>query len=157
MRNMDFTHRQERIQEVVSGALGVVQGAASGATGGAMGGKMAGGGMGTGAGVGAAAGAATAMLSGLADFTLMVGRQAEAKSLAKDMFKYQLGNIKALPDNISKVTALVYNNKFYPFIEVYSASDEEKELFKANLSYKLSMICGTVAAFSIFTYILLTA
>ena len=34
---------------------------------------------------------------------------------------------------------------------------EEKELFKANLSYKLSMICGTVAAFSIFTYILLTA
>lgn len=151
MRNMDFTHRQERIQEVVSGALGVVQGAASGATGGAMGGKMAGGGMGTGAGVGAAAGAATAMLSGLADFTLMVGRQAEAKSLAKDMFKYQLGNIKALPDNISKVTALVYNNKFYPFIEVYSASDEEKELFRNYLIYN-SMTIDSISTISNFIH-----
>ena len=34
---------------------------------------------------------------------------------------------------------------------------QKKELFKANLSFKLGISCGMIAAFSIFTYILLTA
>ena len=46
---------------------------------------------------------------------------------------------------------------FVVFNELTFSLRQKKELFKANLSYKMCLGCGTIAVFSIFIYILLTA
>lgn len=46
---------------------------------------------------------------------------------------------------------------FVVFNELTFSFKQKKELFKANLSYKFCIGCGVIAAFSIFTYVLLTA
>ena len=67
---------------------------------------------------------------------MMNERQAENKQLALDNFAYQLGNIKALPDTINKTTPLTFNNKKFPFIEVYSSTDEEKLILQNSIKYR---------------------
>ena len=130
MKNMDFNQRQERISEIASLVSGTVQGGVSGGVaGGMMGGPY-------GAIAGAIVGTATSAVGGAIDYSLMEDRQREQKSLANDLFQYQLGNIKALPDNINKVTPLTYNNKLWPFLEVYEATDEEKELLRSYIAQR---------------------
>lgn len=63
-------------------------------------------------------------------------KQLEEKDYMMDQYRFQLGNIKALPNTINKVTPLTYNNKLYPFIEIYECTDEEKELFERYLEYR---------------------
>lgn len=46
---------------------------------------------------------------------------------------------------------------FVVFNELASSFRQKKELFKANLSYDFCVGFGTIAAFSIFIYVLLTA
>ena len=130
MKNLDFNQRQETIGQVVSSITGTIQGGTQGA----MAGGMAGGGYG--AIAGAVLGTTASAIGGVADYMLMRQRQREAKSFSVDMYKYQLGNIQALPDNITKVTPFTFNNKLWPFIEVYDATDEEKTLFRNFLTYK---------------------
>ena len=130
MKNLDFNQRQETIGQVVSSITGTIQGGTQGA----MAGGMAGGAYG--AIAGGILGTTASAIGGLADYTLMKQRQREAKSFSIDMYKYQLGNIQALPDNITKVTPFTFNNKLWPFIEVYDATNEEKTLFRNFLTYK---------------------
>jgi hypothetical protein len=56
-------------------------------------------------------GAGASIAGGIVDYMMMGERQAEEKAYAYDNFQYQLGNIKALPQSISKITALTLNNK----------------------------------------------
>ena len=130
MKNLDFNQRQETIGQVVSSITGTIQGGTQGA----MAGGMAGGAYG--AIAGGVLGTTASAIGGLFDYTLMKQRQREAKSFATDIYKYQLGNIQALPDNITKVSPFTFNNKLWPFIEVYDATDEEKTLFRNFLTYK---------------------
>lgn len=130
IRNLDFNQGQERIQEYTNLALGIVKGGSTGAFAGAQIGG------GWGALIGGVLGTAGSAATGIVDANLMQSRQAEAKSFTLDNYRYQLGNIKALPDTINKVTPLTYNNKIWPFIEVYSATDEEKDLFVNYLTYR---------------------
>ena len=130
MKNLDFNQRQETIGQVVSSITGTIQGGTQGA----MAGGMAGGAYG--AIAGGVLGTTASAIGGLFDYTLMKQRQREAKSFSTDMYKYQLGNIQALPDNITKVSPFTFNNKLWPFIEVYDATDEEKTLFRNFLTYK---------------------
>ena len=53
----------------------------------------------------------------------------------KDMFKYQLGNIKALPDTITKVGCLNNIFKIYPLLEQYQCTDSEAELVVKNVKF----------------------
>ena len=46
---------------------------------------------------------------------------------------------------------------FVVFNELTFSFRQQKELFKANLSYKFTIGCGFISMFSIFIYILLTA
>ena len=55
---------------------------------------------------------------------------------AKDQHFYQLDNIKAQPNALTKVSTLNNNNKLFPFLEHYSCSDDEKELFENKLKYE---------------------
>ena len=130
VRNIDFNQRQERFLNNVSLGLGALQGGATGATAGV---KVGGG---WGALIGGVVGTGTSLTGGLADIFMMNERQAENKQLALDNFAYQLGNIKALPDTINKTTPLTFNNKKFPFIEVYSSTDEEKLILQNSIKYR---------------------
>lgn len=130
VRNLDFKQGQERISEYINTGLGVLKGGTMGAAaGGSVGGAY-------GAIAGAAVGTVGSVVSGVADIALMNARQAEDKSFLLDNYKYQLGNIKALPDTINKVTPLTYNNKIYPFIEVYTCTPEEKDILMNYIKYQ---------------------
>lgn len=143
IQNIDFTQGQERIQA----GWNIVTGTLTGAATGAMAGGMAAGPYGAIAGAGA--GLATSLAGGFMDYSMLRDRQAEQKDLTADMFRYQLGNIKALPDTITKVTPLTFNNKIFPFIEVYECTDEEVTLFRNFLTYQSMTInaVGTIAEY----------
>lgn len=62
-------------------------------------------------------------------------RQREAINYAKDQFGYQLGNIQALPNSITKVSAFVITNKIFPFLEYYTCTEQEKTAFAYKIAY----------------------
>lgn len=111
----------------------------------------------TGLGLGIFSGSATlgknvgmgSALAGLADLEITSQLQHEALDYKKDMFGYQMGNIKALPYSLSKVDAFNENNKIFPFIEKYSATNEEFIAFKNKIKYNGMTVgrIGTIAEF----------
>lgn len=129
IEHMDFQFGQERVLAGISAVTGTIGGATTGATSGAMVGG------GVGAAVGAAVGGITSLAGGIADLSMMGARQREDKDFTIDNWTYQLGNIKALPNSISKVTPLTYNNKKFPFIEKYVATEEEINILKNKITY----------------------
>lgn len=114
----------------------------------------AGAGAAIGGGWGALAGAAVGLATGTAG---AFGRTLDAKyenkqfteqvSAMKDTFKYQLQNIQALPYSLSKVSAYNNNNKLFPFLEKYTATDKEVEALINKITYT-SMEIGVVDTIS---------
>ena len=137
IEHLDFTQGQEKTLSAIQMVTGTVQGTASGA----IAGGMVGGGWG--ALAGGIIGGGSALAGGIADYSMLGDRQIEEKDYMLDQFRYQLGNIKALPNTINKVTPLTYNNKLWPFIEIYDCTDTEKELFRKYLTYR-SMTINSV-------------
>ena len=93
-----------------------------------------------------AVGIGAGVVSGIAgqlDIQIQKDLQSEALDYKKDLFNYQLGNIKALPDTISKVDA--YNNVFsiWPQLEYYTCTDEEKQAVAYKIAYN-SMSVGKI-------------
>ena len=135
VQNMEVNNNIQMSQAVAQAALGTV--------GGVLGGFMAG-------GVGGAIAGGTASAAGGAlDVALTKASQVEAIDYTKDQFGYSLGNIKALPQGLSKTSALVYNNKLFPFLEYYTCTDEEKTALKNKLKYNgmTVMRIGTIREF----------
>ena len=54
-----------------------------------------------------------------------------------------LENIQARPNGLAKTSAFTNNNKIYPFIEVYSATDTEKEALRSKILYN-GMTVGVI-------------
>ena len=131
IEHMDFQQGQERVGAIAGMVTGILSASANGA----VSGMMMSGINPTAAGVGAGIGAVSSLAGGMADLAMMGSRQREDKDYAIDNYKYQLGNIKALPNSISKVTPLTYNNKKFPFIEMYSCTDEEVNILKNKIRY----------------------
>ena len=129
IQHMDFVQRQERTAAGFQAVVGTIQG---GVTGAAMG-AMAGGGYG--AIAGAAVGVTASSVGAAVDMSMLQERQREDRAYKKDMFSYQLGNIKALPYSLNKVTPLTWNNKIFPFIEYYTCTDEEKKILENRIKY----------------------
>ena len=80
-------------------------------------------------------GAAASGMAGFADMGIqnqMYGNNRQAKI---DTFNMSLGNIKARPDSLTKVSAHTITNKYFPFVEIYSSTDVEKEIYKNKLTY----------------------
>ena len=140
--HMDFGNKQAR-REAIAGIVG--GGLTGGVSGGTLG-AMAGLGGPASVGIGAAT-AAASMGLGAIDYNILKKRQAENKDLAIDMFEYNLGNIKALPYSLNKVNPLTYNNKKFPFIEVYEATVEEKNVLLNKITYQSMTVnaIGTIA------------
>ena len=122
VQNMEFNRKQARVGE----AFDLVTGTAAGAVQGAM----------SGAGVaGAVVGGVASAAGGAIDIGMSEARYKESLSLKKDLFGYNLGNIRALPASLTKATSLNENFKFWPFLEEYECSDIEKEALELKLKY----------------------
>ena len=89
----------------------------------------------TGAVIGGVLGAGASLAGGIADLNMQSGLHNEALDFARDNFGFQLGNIKALPNTLNKVSSIVANSKLFPFVEYYTCTDEEREAFVNKIKY----------------------
>ena len=124
-----IAQRQEKWNVALGAAQAIVGGAGAGA---AIGGGV---GAAVGAGLGLIAGAASTA-AGIADIADNNRLRADARSSAFDMFNYQLGNVKALPNTLTKVSTYNINNKIYPFYEIYEATSEEIDALRQQLKWR---------------------
>ena len=124
IESMDKMHKYNMIEQGVGAIAGTTQGAMSGFV-------MSGGNP-----VGAIGGAVASGAGGVADLVLSQKKFGEQRDFSIDIHNFQLGNVKALPDSLSKVDAFNENNKLFPFLERYSCTDEEIEIFKEKLKYE---------------------
>ena len=120
IQNLQVQQKAQRIGDIAS----LVGGTASGAAGGALVGP-----------VGAAVGGVISAVGGAIDIGINEKLRAEAMDYKRDMFGMQMGNIQALPSNITKTTAFTYNNKIFPILEYYTCTDEEKTALTNKLKY----------------------
>lgn len=151
IQNMETTYDINREQMKTAGIINSitagVQGFASGATAGGImsGGNLAVAGV-TGAVTGLTAGIGSA--AGLAaDLKYSDQLQKEALSYATDMFNLSLQNIKALPNTLSNIGAFDINYKYFPFLEYYTATPQEKEALRKKLIYN-GMAAGVISTIS---------
>lgn len=135
--SLELSQDLQRVQQVFTSVAGSVQGASMGAIAGAtIGGPV-------GAVVGGVIGGVTSAAAGVADWAMLAMSQADQINASRAYFSNSLGNIKAIPHTVSKVSAYNPNNKVWPIIEKYSATDTEKDLFR-NLLESRSMTVGAV-------------
>lgn len=135
-QSLELKEHYRRIQSgagIVAGALGAAgTGTALGSAGGPVG--MA---------VGAVVGGAASVAGGIADYTISKRLYEDNMSYRQDMYSMNLENIQARPNGLAKTSAFTNNNKIYPFIEFYSATDTEKEAFRNKLLYN-GMTVGVI-------------
>lgn len=145
IQNMEFNNNMARIEELVGIGVGTIGGAVSGATTGAVMSGM----NPAGAIAGAVVGAGTSLAGGVADFVINEAKRAEALDYAKDQFGYTLGNIQALPNTISRTTSFTNINKYFPVLEYYTCSEEEKQALRSKIQYNgmTVMRIGTIGEF----------
>lgn len=144
MQVLEETHKLQLTQDVFS----AVAGAGSGAASGAFTGNVVGGGL-MGAGIGAVAGGVTSLGAGIADVAINQRLRELDKGLRKDTFSYNLGNIKALPNGLAKTSCLTNNNKIFPVLEYYSATQTEIDAFRNKIEYD-GMTIGRIGKISDF-------
>lgn len=144
IQNMDVTNKITNEQSIWSIVTGAAQGASTGAF---IGSSI--GGIGGGV-VGGVAGGAISAGAGVADLNYQKQLQNENKSYATDTFNLNLGNIKAQANTLSKVDNFDYNNKIFPYIEFYSCTDQEKQLYKNKIrisGFNVDAITDDLASF----------
>ena len=92
----------------------------------------------TGNGLGVAQGAAS-LAKGIADpivnMTMLKAQQKETLDYTKDLFTMNMGNISAAANSLSRVSALNNNNTLYPVLEVYTATNAEKQALRDKIRY----------------------
>ena len=130
IENLDVNNSIARTQALWSIGAGTLQGGISGATAGGMAGGA------WGAVAGAAVGTVGSLAGGIADYSLLKKQQEENRDFTIDMHEYSLQNIKAIPSTITKTSALTYNTRLWPFVEVYTCTDKELSAFIDILKYK---------------------
>ena len=128
IQNMEFNNRISMISQSVSAVTGAAQSAGTGA--------FIGSGIGAKGGpIGAAIGAGVSAVGGIADTILLASQQKETLDYTKDQFGYQLGNIKAMPNSVSKTNPFTNNNKIFPVLEKYTCTEPEKQALKDKITY----------------------
>ena len=122
IQSMEISNKYQR----VSDWMGLVSGTAkSGMAIGSLSNPVAGG---ISAGINLATGVASNIMSDkLRD---------EQLNLKKDLFNYNLQNIQALPQSVSKTAAFNINSKYVPFLEKYTCTEEEKNALRDKLKWQ---------------------
>lgn len=111
IQTMDRLHVIDQTKQVVSSIAGASGAAVNGAIAGGVGGAVAAG--------------TTSLAAGIIDTALDEQTYQISKQLKKDIFNYQLDNIKAVPQSLSKAASFNYNTRSCPFVEVLSGTDED--------------------------------
>lgn len=128
IQNLKVNQDIQRKQQVFNAVTGTVMGGAAGAVTGAKGGVP-------GIIAGAAVGTAASAVGGALDVNYGDILRSEALDYTQDMYNYNLGNIQALPNGITKTSPLTGNFKYFPFIEMYDCTETEKEALRNKLKY----------------------
>lgn len=145
IENMEVQYEWQRKQGITGAIAGTLQGGATGAAAGGMAGGV------PGAIAGAVIGTGTSVVGGIMDVNMQKSLYNEAVDLARDNFGFQLGNIKALPNTLNKVSSIVANSKLFPFVEYYTCTDEEKQALMNKLTYN-GMTIGRIGKISDFKH-----
>lgn len=129
IQNMEFNNKYQSIQDQVQAVTGAISGTVSGAATGLMvGGPQ-------GAIAGGAVGGVASTAGGIADVLINQKLRNEAIDYTMDQFGYSLGNIRAIPLTLSKISAFNANNKVFPVLEYYTCTDREKEAYANKIAY----------------------
>lgn len=137
IQNMSTNYKNNQDQEIISAILGSI---GTGITTGVM----------TGSALAGAAGSAISLVGGALDLQMGWNQYAESISYAKDLYRYQLDNIKAMPYSIAKSTVINENNKEVPILETFSCTEEEK-IAVANEISNAGMTIGVIGKINDYT------
>lgn len=69
------------------------------------------------------------------DTSFRMRGQQEELLYQRDMYGFNLANIRAIPESLSKISSFDIDNKIWPFIEEYGATIEEEEALRKKLKY----------------------
>ena len=130
IQSLDLQQSIAKRQDIFGAVAGSLSGAMSGATTGALAGGL------PGAIGGGIAGLGISAVGGVMDIIDSQKLRDDARSSQFDMFNYQLGNVKALPNTLTKVSTYNINNKIYPFYEIYEATPEEIDALRQQLQWR---------------------
>ena len=130
IQSLDLQQSIAKRQDIFGAVAGSLSGAMSGATTGALAGGL------PGAIGGGIAGLGISAVGGVMDIIDSQKLRDDARSSQFDMFNYQLGNVKALPNTLTKVSTYNINNKIYPFYEIYEATPEEIDALRQQLNWR---------------------
>ena len=129
IQSMEFqnniANQNNRIQAIVGALSGATTGAMAGASVGGVAGGV----------IGGVVGGAASAIGGYQDIKNTKALQAEAIDYKQDLFGYQLGNVKALPNSIAKSTAYNIINKIFPIIEFYDCTEEERTIVAKKIAW----------------------
>jgi hypothetical protein len=129
IQNLEVQHKYQRIGDVVGAVTGTGAAGVSGAmTGGLVGGSA-------GAIAGGIIGGVVSGVGGIADIGINEALRSEALDYTKDLFGYQMGNIQALPQSLTRVNSFNPNNTIFPILEFYGCTDKEKAALQNKIIY----------------------
>ena len=143
IENMEINKKWGHIQDITNAVAGTV---ASATAGGHFGRSI---GLGSpGAMVaGAIGGGVSSAIAGTADVIINQNLRNEAIDYAKDNFGFALGNIQALPHTINKVSTINPNFRYFPILEIYDATEDEKNALRQKVLYN-GMTVGRINTIS---------
>lgn len=118
--------------QLAEGIVGAGAGVVGGAAAGAIAGSVV---PGIGTVVGAVVGGVASAVGGAVDVIKGQALHNEQIDLMRDQFGYQLQTIQAKPDTLTRTTAYNINNKYFPYIEYFSCTETEKEIFRDKIKY----------------------
>lgn len=139
VQHQEINNKYQKISDVT----GIFTGAAAGAGAGAAVGSMVMPGVGT--AIGAAVGGMSSLAGGVADTVINDKLRKEDIQYQKDQFGYQLGTIQARANTLARTSSINANNKYFPYIEYYTCSEQEIVALKEKLKYDgmTVMVIGT--------------
>lgn len=143
IENMEVQNKYARLSERANYAGNIVS---AGVSGGVAGYNFSGGNSKVGM-LSAGVNMATSAVVGGIDLHVNQQLRNEAMDYTKDNFGFALGNIQALPHTLNKVSAINPNFRYFPILEIYDATDEEKNALRQKITYN-GMTVGRINTIS---------
>lgn len=128
-KSLELENKWNEIETWFGVGTGIIQGASSGAMAGAMSGNPAT------AAIGAAVGAGISAGGAVLDIIKYYQMTEDKMDARQKIFDLNLKTIQARPQTLTKSPVFNINNKYFPYIEYYTCTDKEKEIFKDKIKY----------------------
>lgn len=147
IENLETKRELQRTEQKWGIGVGALS---AGATGAMMGSVIPGIGTLAGMGIGFGLGAVASLAGGAKDYQISEALYNETIDYTRDQFGYQLDNIRALPNSLTRISSLISINKLFPYVEVYDCTEQEKQAVRNKIIYNGMTIgrVGTVTEFS---------